>query len=833
MSQSDQLQGMKLAERLTILHQHGTGLLVRVNHLLQKTKKESNSQISKDILNPASPLANVIKALTKNKLKESDLEAAFSSNYSGTVSKDLMTIREHCKPIAKILEPAYSTFIEVMEFRTHFQDLVMELDKHIIDLKIGLNFDTTYLYLELVTTYTRILLLLRRINERKIIATLYHYSAKFIEIELQHSNKNSNQNSSQFSHYKSIQEILNQYENPIKQLIVDFNTHGHRQLDSALLSLNNSELFKLKCQESVEHWQLNDKLTLVKSSVQPQGQDSINNAELIDYDKPWHLVSERKIIKWIYFGYLIRLSASPQHEMIEVMFKHVMRTNLVLPIFRNEVLFIHKQLISIFTNMKNQFGNITKRVEEINENKEFALFKSNEIHIKRRAYIRDTLREQVLLTKEVKGLLAPKLGVLLESLSIARDEVYWTCYHRDNAAALVKGVKHTSKIRLDMLFKDEKLGELIWYMEELKHDISKYQEIIVKYYSEFLVDFDSPQLESICNQIQLRPFELENYILKSIVSQTAEINNTQQLQQVNVLTGIRLDWQRLQLWMMRGNYLLKLPQHQELTKTLNRISFHSRAICDIEKLLIEVADLSSLCFFETFFKESFHATKEKPVQMSYSMAWPLVYAQLSNAYNDMCPEEYDELRSLGSNCVDACLKQISQRAHANVRDICMFQRELNHMCSGVAAAKHVSVNNNERGKRRKKGEANDKDGFVEPKIPLPGSESIRKNRVRGVNDLDCAHAQLVTLCAAITSRDQIKAFDLLFRPQEYFVQQLAIWLNEEIVGLIKSDDAPTGELPTVRRPSEVLFIMKQLMSSVAQISNYSAFDIYRVWARTG
>merc|ERR1712071_73330 len=105
-----------------------------------------------------------------------DLEAAFSSNYSGTVSKDLMTIREHCKPIAKILEPAYSTFIEVMEFRTHFQDLVMELDKHIIDLKIGLNFDTTYLYLELVTTYTQILLLLRRINERKIIATLYHYS---------------------------------------------------------------------------------------------------------------------------------------------------------------------------------------------------------------------------------------------------------------------------------------------------------------------------------------------------------------------------------------------------------------------------------------------------------------------------------------------------------------------------------------------------------------------------------------------------------------------------------------------------------------------------------
>ena len=123
MSQSEQLQGQKLAERLTILNNHGNGLLVRVNHLLQKTKKDANSQISKEILGATSPLANVIKALSKNKLRESDLEAAFSTNYSGTISKDLMTIREHCKPIAKILEPAYSTFIEVLEFRNHFRDL--------------------------------------------------------------------------------------------------------------------------------------------------------------------------------------------------------------------------------------------------------------------------------------------------------------------------------------------------------------------------------------------------------------------------------------------------------------------------------------------------------------------------------------------------------------------------------------------------------------------------------------------------------------------------------------------------------------------------------------
>merc|ERR1712170_340023 len=52
-----------------------------------------------------------------------------------------------------------------------------------------------------------------------------------------------------------------------------------------------------------------------------------------------------------------------------------------------------------------------------------------------------------------------------------------------------------------------------------------------------------------------------------------------------------------------------------------------------------------------------------------------------------------------------------------------------------------------------------------------------------------------------------------------------MWLNQEIVGLLKCNDSPV-----IRRPSEVLFIMKQLMSSIAQISNYIDLNLLNIFS---
>ena len=46
--------------------------------------------------------------------------------------------------------------------------------------------------------------------------------------------------------------------------------------------------------------------------------------------------------------------------------------------------------------------------------------------------------------------------------------------------------------------------------------------------------------------------------------------------------------------------------------------------------------------------------------MPFVMAWPLVCTHIVNAVDDMCPEEFNQLRDLSVKTVDDCLKSISK-----------------------------------------------------------------------------------------------------------------------------------------------------------------------------
>merc|ERR1711981_46975 len=111
--------------------------MVRVNYLLQITKAESQHQIM-NVLSTESPLAGVIRSINKNKLKEHDLQNMFNPGFNGTISKDVALIKQHRKEIVHLLEPAYSTMMEILEFRNHLRDLIDQMDKFQIELHISL-----------------------------------------------------------------------------------------------------------------------------------------------------------------------------------------------------------------------------------------------------------------------------------------------------------------------------------------------------------------------------------------------------------------------------------------------------------------------------------------------------------------------------------------------------------------------------------------------------------------------------------------------------------------------------------------------------------------------
>lgn len=392
------------------------------------------------------------------------------------------------------------------------------MDKFSIELNISLNFTTTYLYLELVCNYTSILLLLRRIEDRKHMAMLYHAAVCLMQLET-----NQESNSTETMYYQQIMDLINLYDNPVRQLITDFSKSGSHQLEKSLLSLYKSDIFYIKCQ-SKNNSQTNkkgivplaDRLSLIQTSLNEQQNNIHENANLqmqtnlgglntshlsngshdsnsnnsphktaghsgeskfltnLRIDKnPWLLVSEEQVIRWVFYGYLIKLN-SPNPD-LTAMFTHIMETNLVITIFRNEVHIIHKYLAALYKQFSENklFGiHNSKKEDEIKNLKEKALVETNRIHNTRRAYLREILHEQVLTVKQVPGLIAPKLAVLLETILLARHEIKWTVIHRDKAASLIKGSKLAGKggngsLNLGTLFLDTKLGELAYNVEEL------------------------------------------------------------------------------------------------------------------------------------------------------------------------------------------------------------------------------------------------------------------------------------------------------------------------------------------------------------------------------
>ena len=115
------------------------------------------------------------------------------------------------------------------------------------------------------------------------------------------------------------------------------------------------------------------------------------------------------------------------------------------------------------------------------------------------------------LIRQVPGLVAPKLRILLESLALARHEVLWLCYHNVHGNHFLKKSKN--------LLTDEKIGELIFYMEEIANEIKSYYQVVEKYFKEFLLNFSHPELTFLLTQkysFNLQT-KLEETILNGIV----------------------------------------------------------------------------------------------------------------------------------------------------------------------------------------------------------------------------------------------------------------------------------------------------------------------------
>ncbi|XP_019515209.1 PREDICTED: nck-associated protein 1-like [Hipposideros armiger] len=150
----------KLAEKLTILNDRGQGVLIRMYNI----KKTCSDPKSKPPFLLEKSMESSLKYINK---KFPNIDVRNSTQHLGPVHREKTEI-------IRFLTNYYQSFVDVMEFRDHVYELLNTIDACQCHFDINLNFNFTRSYLDLIVTYTSVILLLSRIEDRRVLIGVYN-----------------------------------------------------------------------------------------------------------------------------------------------------------------------------------------------------------------------------------------------------------------------------------------------------------------------------------------------------------------------------------------------------------------------------------------------------------------------------------------------------------------------------------------------------------------------------------------------------------------------------------------------------------------------------------
>ncbi|KAJ8961396.1 hypothetical protein NQ318_014641 [Aromia moschata] len=179
------------------------------------------------------------------------------------------------------------------------------MDAFQVDLDISTNFELTKHYLDLVTTYVSLMVLLSRVEDRKAVLGLFNAA-----YEIVHGSPDQS--------FPRLGSMIMDYDIPFKKLCEEFVPHS-RLLAQAINSLIPVYIPR---NVSADKWRSEQKLTLVGNPALLLKPDNFNKLFLNALESSW-----------------------------------------VIPLFRDEVVHIHQYIWSFFDTLKGY----SKRISEVKD----------------------------------------------------------------------------------------------------------------------------------------------------------------------------------------------------------------------------------------------------------------------------------------------------------------------------------------------------------------------------------------------------------------------------------------------------------------------------------
>ncbi|XP_014204740.1 membrane-associated protein Hem [Copidosoma floridanum] len=753
----------KLAEKLMILNDRGHGMLTRIYNI----KKACGDAKSKPGFLSDKSLESSIKTIVR-KFPNIDV-------------KGLTSISNLRNEIIKSLSLYYYTFVDLLDFRDNVCELLTSMDAVGVHLDIAVNFELTKHYLDLVSNYVSLMVLLSRVEDRKAVLGLFNAAH-----ELVHGQSDPS--------FPRLGQLIVEYDVPLRRLAEEFVPHG-RLLRAGLLSL--WAIYPGR-NASADTWRTDQRLSLVGSPSQ------LLKAAVTD-TMSCECLSIERLEQWIIFGFSLCHGLLTQDQPSKL-WTSALESRWVLALFRDECIYIHHYLQTFFEGIKG----CGKRVSELKECYTQALHKASYKHRERRKFLRTALKELGLILTDQPGLLGPKVLLVLMGLSHARDEIFWLLRHADNPP-----VQGKAKGRGGEDLVDRQLPELLFHCEELRALVKKYSQVLQRYYVQYLSGFDAPAMHQIIQNLPVCPEE-EGAILSDMCSTIASLTVKQvEDNELFDFRAFRLDWFRIQAYLSVGKSSFKLADNRELASFMDTTIFHTKMVDSLDNVLVETSDLSIFCFYSKIFEDQFHMCLEFPAQNRYIVGFPLICSHFQSCTHELCPEERHHIRERSLSVVNMYLDEMAKEAKNIITTICDKQCNM----SDKLLPKHCALLISQVVNRKKKDK--NKKNF---EIQKPGFESYRKTREE-LTTMDKLHMALTELCYAINYCPTINVWEYTFAPREYLHQHLETRFARALVGMVMFD--PDSNV--IAKPSELLVSVRAYMNVLQTVENYVHLDITRVF----
>nr|XP_020476127.1 nck-associated protein 1-like isoform X1 [Monopterus albus]XP_020476199.1 nck-associated protein 1-like isoform X1 [Monopterus albus]XP_020476271.1 nck-associated protein 1-like isoform X1 [Monopterus albus] len=750
----------KLAEKLTILNDRGKGVLIRMNYI-KKTCADPKQRPS--VLTDKT-MESAVKYINK-KFPNID--------FRGTI-QHLTSIQRQKSEVLAATSSYYDSFLDVIEFRDHVYELLNTIDACQCHFDLAINFDFTKNYLDLIITYTSVIITLSRIDEKKALVGMFNCAHEMT-------------NGSSDPSYPRLGQMFVEYEHPWKKLTEEFGPHT-KSVTMALLSLKTVYPRRNLPAEQWRSAQLLSLLSNPAAMMDPACCDTMTCEYL----------STEVMERWIIIGFLLCHSSLNTNQASQELWKMALRSGLYLTLTRDEVLNIHKVSEDLFDSIKGY----SKRVEC----RDHVIVNCGAMHRERRHFLRGAMKELFKVLEDEPGLLGPKALFVFMALSFARDEVLWLVKHSENMP----------KIKTPEDYIDNQMAELLFHMEKLRGLMKKYSHVIQRYHVQYLAQFDALVLNDTIQSIYVCPEE-ESVLMTSFVSTLSALSVKQvENKEEFDFRALRLDWLRLQAYTSVSKAPLPIKDYPDLAKVMNMIQFHTRMVDSVEEMLQETSEVSILCFYPRVFEKMFNQSSEEVTMRQYLMSFPSVCSHFNQCGHHLCPEEIEAMEKRSLHLCVVFLEQIAKQTSSVVLEICAEQCKLNDQLLPKQCAETISA-----ARHRKQKKPVPKKGEVQKE--KPGAESLRKDRTIATN-VDKMHLTLTELCSSYSLFNDFIVFDHIIVPGEFLISQLEARLSEIIVKMANYNQT-TQE---IARPSDLLAAIRTYTASMHSLSSYINVDTTRL-----